>query len=49
VAFFNDVKAAGYTAWLDPSVKLGHVGSKTYMSDPIEALGLQDFAKEIHA
>jgi hypothetical protein len=49
VAFFHDVKAAGYTAWLDPSIKLGHIGSKTYKSDPIEALGLQDFAKEIHA
>jgi hypothetical protein len=46
VAFFADVKEAGYTAWLDPSVKLGHIGSKTYMSDPIEALGLGDFTKE---
>ena len=49
VAFFHDVRAAGFDAWLDPSVKLGHVGAKIYRGDPIESLGLTDFAKDIPA
>ena len=47
VAFFHDVHEAGFDVWLDPSVKLGHVGTKVYKGDPIEALGLSEFAKEI--
>lgn len=49
VAFFHDVREKGFDAWLDPSVKLGHIGSKTYRGDPIEALGLQEFAKEVQS
>jgi hypothetical protein len=26
VIFFNDVRAAGFDVWLDPSIELGHVG-----------------------
>ena len=26
VFFFNDVRAAGFDVWLDPSIELGHVG-----------------------
>lgn len=46
VAFFADVREAGFDCWLDPSIKLGHVGKKVFSGDPIEALGLQQFAKE---
>lgn len=46
VAFFEDVAALGYAAWLDPSIKLGHVGTKIYTGDVIGALGLQDYVKE---
>jgi hypothetical protein len=46
IAFFEDIRAAGFDVWLDPSVKLGHVGMKVFRGDPIEALGLEDFTKE---
>jgi hypothetical protein len=46
VAFFADVRKAGFDVWLDPSVALGHVGSMVYRGDVIEALGLQEFVKE---
>lgn len=49
VAFFDDVREAGFDVWLDPSVKLGHCGMKVYSGDPITALGLEDFAKEVPA
>lgn len=48
VAFFDDVREAGFDVWLDPSIRLGHVGQKIYRGDPIDALGLQDFAREQH-
>lgn len=35
-AFFADLKALGHQAWLDPSIHLGHVGSKEYRV-PLEA------------
>lgn len=44
IAFFNDATALGFKVWLDPSIKLGHVGTKTYTGDVIDELGLQDFA-----
>ena len=47
VAFFADVRAAGYDVWLDPSIRLGHTGQHTFRGDPIDALGLEDFVKEI--
>jgi len=47
IAFFADVRAAGYDVWLDPSIQLGHIGSETFRGDPIEALGLSAFAREI--
>jgi hypothetical protein len=28
--FFSDVRALGYKVWIDPSIKLGHVGPKIY-------------------
>lgn len=46
VAFFEDAAALGYQAWLDPSIRLGHIGMKIYRSDVIDALGLQDYAQE---
>lgn len=47
VAFFDDVHAAGFDCWLDPSIQLGHVGRKVYSGDPIESLGLSAYTKEI--
>lgn len=49
VAFFHDVREQGFECWLDPSIRLGHVGSKVYRGDPIDALGLSEFTKEIPA
>lgn len=46
VAFFADIREQGFDVWLDPSVNVGHVGMKIYRSDVIDALGLQDFAKQ---
>jgi len=46
VAFFDDIREAGFDVWLDPTIRLGHVGMKVYRGDPIEALGLEEFAKE---
>lgn len=42
VAFWSDVRALGYDIWLDPSVKLGHVGNYVYQQEPIAALGLEE-------
>ncbi|HEX5074260.1 MAG TPA: hypothetical protein VFW03_13680 [Gemmatimonadaceae bacterium] len=49
IAFFDDARAAGFTPWLDPSIRLGHVGRHVFRGDPIEALGLENFAKELPA
>jgi hypothetical protein len=46
VAFFEDCEALGFEAWLDPSINLGHVGTKIYRGDVIHALGLEDFIKQ---
>jgi hypothetical protein len=47
IGFYRDAAALGFTGWLDPSVRLGHIGIKTYTGDVIHALGLEQFAKEI--
>ncbi len=46
VAFFDDARELGFDAWLDPSIRLGHVGQKVYRGDVIDALGLQGYTKE---
>jgi hypothetical protein len=28
--FFSDVRALGYKVWIDPTIRLGHVGPKIY-------------------
>lgn len=38
IKFFQDIRAAGYTAWLDPMVNVGHVGMKVYVGDVKAAL-----------
>jgi hypothetical protein len=30
MVFFNDIRALGYEVWCDPSLELGHIGSKVY-------------------
>jgi hypothetical protein len=47
IAFFEDAAALGYRAWLDPSIKLEHIGQKAYRGDVIEMLGLQDYTKVV--
>jgi hypothetical protein len=38
MAFFADVKAAGFGVFLDPTVTLGHIGSKTYTASIADML-----------
>lgn len=38
MAFFSDIRELGYKVWMDPSVKLGHIGSKMYCGSASEAL-----------
>jgi hypothetical protein len=38
MSFFADAKAAGFDAFLDPSVTLGHIGSKTYTASIADML-----------
>ena len=40
IAFFADLEELGYDVWLDPTVRLGHIGLKSYSADVVEALGL---------
>ncbi len=30
MAFFADIRAAGYTVWMDPAIELGHIGEKMW-------------------
>ncbi len=30
MAFFSDIRAMGYKVWMDPTIDIGHIGSKTY-------------------
>lgn len=38
MAFFDDVQALGYTVNLDPTVSLGHVGTKVYAGSILQAM-----------
>lgn len=43
MAFFADVRALGYTVWVDPTIEIGHVGAKEYrgkLTDAIAAVPL---------
>lgn len=46
VAFFNDIRELGFNVWLDPSINVGHIGSKIYRGDVITSLGLENFVKK---
>lgn len=41
MAFFADCREMGYEVWLDPTVKVGHVGSKVYSGDVMDGLRLK--------
>ena len=41
MAFFADVIDLGFEVWLDPRLKLGHVGTREYRADPMAALRLE--------
>lgn len=38
MAFFQDIRGLGHTIWLDPTVSLGHYGSKVYTGTIQDAL-----------
>ena len=38
MAFFADARDAGFKVWMDPHVRLGHVGIKEYRGDPRDFL-----------
>ena len=40
MAFFADVKELGFSAYLDPSITLGHIGQKTYTASISDMLRL---------
>lgn len=44
IAFYDDAADLGFKGWLDPSIRLEHVGTKAYSGDVIAALGLEDHA-----
>lgn len=46
IAFYQDAAALGFKGWLDPSIKLSHVGTKEYTGDVIAALGLEEYIKQ---
>jgi hypothetical protein len=33
IGFFDEARALGFNAWLDPTIELGHVGSHVYRAD----------------
>ena len=41
MAFFQDIRGLGHKIWLDPTIDLGHVGSKTYTGSIRDALALK--------
>lgn len=41
MAFFADARELGFNIWIDPTIKLGHVGEKEYKNDPVKYLGLE--------
>lgn len=42
VAFFADLRELGHKVWLDPTIRLGHVGAREYRSNPLESLRLTE-------
>lgn len=38
IAFFSDVIALGYKVWLDPTIKLRHIGNKAYSARLIDIM-----------
>ena len=42
--FFSDVRDLGYTVWLDPSIKLGHIGEREWTGDPMTAFAIKSVA-----
>jgi hypothetical protein len=38
MAFFADIKAAGFDVWIDPNISLGHIGPKVYSASLLDCL-----------
>ena len=38
IKFFQDIREAGYTVWLDPMVNIAHVGMKLYVGNVEDAI-----------
>lgn len=37
MAFFADIRAMGHDVWLDPTIGLGHIGSREWRGTPVDA------------
>lgn len=44
VAFFGDLRDAGFTVWCDPSIELGHIGEKEWRGRLSDAVRLNSAA-----
>lgn len=47
MAFFADVRAAGFEVWLDPSITLGHVGPKEYSASLLNHLERKEDGEKV--
>lgn len=45
-AFFSDIQALGYTAWLDPAIDLGHIGVMIYRGSVRDHLAVVESAAD---
>ena len=43
MAFLADARALGYEVWLDPTLQLGHIGTKIHRGNPLKALGIEHY------
>ena len=37
MAFFQDIRDAGYTVWMDPTIELGHIGERRWVGRLMDA------------
>lgn len=42
VNYFSDIRELGHTVWLDPSISLGHIGTKIWKASPADTLKRKD-------
>lgn len=42
IGFFRDCKGLGYDVWVDPAMKIGHIGTKVYEGTLLETAATKD-------